>query len=168
MSDKPGVAGEKGKGAARGLARRLAERVGLHRALDAALEVVKPPQAPAPSSPRKPASEKRERGKQVLVRLSEAEHAELEERASRSGLTLPSYLREQCFTKPKTRSTHRPPIEREELAKLLGQFGKIGSNLNQLARAANMNEPPGRELDAAIADLRIVTAQAMRLLGRKP
>lgn len=103
------------------------------------------------------------------MRFSDAEYAEHDERAQRLGLTLPSYLRELAnATKPVTKSRHRPPVERELLAKLLGQYGKIGSNLNQIAHAVNMNEPPGKELDAAIVELRILSGQAMRALGRKP
>jgi hypothetical protein len=35
------------------------------------------------------------------------------------------------------RAVRRPPIERKELARLLGHLGKVGSNLNQLAHAYN-------------------------------
>lgn len=129
------------------------------------------PQAPAPALAKKSrrGSETRARGKAVLVRFSEEEFAEHDERARRIGLTLPSYLRELAnASKPETKSRHRPPVERELLAKLLGQYGKIGSNLNQIAHAVNMNEPPGKELDAAIVELRILSGQAMRALGRKP
>ena len=69
----------------------------------------------------------------VTSPYDEAEFAELEEAASRAGLTRASYQRVQSLATPKTRSTRRAPIERETLAKVLGQLGKIGSNLNQIA-----------------------------------
>jgi len=83
-------------------------------------------------------SGKRKKTIPVTSRYDEAEFAELNEAASRAGLTRASYQRVQSLAAPKTRSTRRPPIERETLAQLLGQLGKIGSNLNQLAKAANM------------------------------
>src|SRR5271170_4606279 len=83
----------------------------------------------------------------VTSRYDAEEFAELEEAASRAGLTRASYQRVQSLAKPKTRSTRRAPVERELLAKILGQLGKIGSNLNQIAHSANL----GREVQAEIA-----------------
>ena len=54
--------------------------------------------------------------------------AKLEEAASRAGLSRASYQRVQTLgTPPKTRSTRRAPIEREMLARALGQLGKVGA-----------------------------------------
>jgi hypothetical protein len=102
-----------------------------------------------------------------LVRLSAEEAAELDQAASRAGVTMPSYLRQQGLTKPKTRSMRRPAIEQELLARVLGQLGKIGSNLNQIAHAANMDEQPGLELDLALAELRGLVPVILEAMGRR-
>jgi hypothetical protein len=112
-------------------------------------------------------SESRKKTFLVTSRYDAEEFAELEEAASRAGLTRASYQRVQSLTtKPKTRSTRRAPIERELLAKLLGQLGKIGSNLNQVAAAANMGLTQTRKLDATLEALRLIVPLIMRAMGR--
>jgi hypothetical protein len=73
----------------------------------------------------------------VTSGYDEAEFAELDEAASRSGLTRASFQRVQSLAAPKTRSTRRAPVDREMLAKVLAQLGKIGSNMNQVGAAVN-------------------------------
>lgn len=186
MAEKPAATADE-KGSAAGLTRRLARRVaehagGLRRAIDATLDValdavrpppspdqVQPAPSPEPASKSRRGSEKRQRGKSVLVRFADEEFLLVETAASNTGLTVPSYTRAILLgEKLKTKSRNRPPIERELLARLLGQYGKIGSNLNQIAHAANLGELPGKELEAALAELRVLNAQTMRALGRKP
>src|SRR5437868_1951 len=84
-------------------------------------------------------SETRQKSHAVTVRFADGEFVDLDERASAAGLTLPSYIRELTVpaAKRQTRGTRRPPIERELAARILGQLGKVGSNVNQIARAAN-------------------------------
>jgi hypothetical protein len=103
----------------------------------------------------------------VTSRYDEAEFAELDEAASRAGLTRASFQRVQSLAAPKTRSTRRAPIERETLAKVLGQLGKIGSNLNQIAHAANVGVAGRLVVNGAIQDLRAVLPTLLEALGRK-
>ena len=112
-------------------------------------------------------SETRKKSIPVTSRYDEAEFAELDAAASRAGLTRASFQRVQSLAAPKTRSTRRAPIERETLAKLLGQLGKIGSNLNQIAHAANLNETQSREIDVTVAELRGLLSPILEALGRK-
>lgn len=112
-------------------------------------------------------SETRKKSIPVTSRYDETEFAELDEAASRAGVTRASYQRIQSLSEPKTRSTRRAPIERELLAKVLGQLGKIGSNLNQLARAANVGETDRAEIVVAVAELRALVPDVQDALGRK-
>ncbi len=104
----------------------------------------------------------------VTSRYDEQEFTELNEAASRAGLTRASYQRVQSLTEPKTRSTRRPPIEREILAKLLGQLGKLGSNLNQIAKAANTTGADEAEVRLAVMVVREAAQAVMTVLGRRP
>ena len=122
--------------------------------------------APSPSSRR--GSETRKKSIPVTSRYDLAEFAELEEAASRAGMTRASFQRVQSLAEPKTRSTRRAPIERETLAKVLGQLGKIGSNLNQIARAANLNQAERAEIGTTVAELRGLLPALLEALGRKP
>lgn len=116
---------------------------------------------------RRRGTETRKKTFAVTTRYDATEYAELEEAASRAGLTLASYQRVQSLAAPKTRSTRRAPVEKELLARLLGQLGKIGSNLNQLARAANMGVTLTAELTAVLGSLRGLIPHIMFALGRR-
>jgi hypothetical protein len=130
------------------------------------------PSAPAEAAPpvlkkTRRGSESRKKSIPVTSRYDEAEFAELEEAASRAGLSRASYQRVQSLTKTKTRSTRRPPIERELAAQLLGQVGRVGGNLHQLVRHLNF----GRELEEqrlaeVLAALEELKGEIMQALGR--
>ncbi|HEY1723311.1 MAG TPA: MobC family plasmid mobilization relaxosome protein [Magnetospirillaceae bacterium] len=113
-------------------------------------------------------SETRKKSIPVTSRYDAQEFAELEERASEAGLTRASYQREKSLTAPVTRSTRRAPIDRELLAKTQGQLGKVGSNLNQIARAANVGEIQLAEIRAAVAEVRALVRVIQEALGQRP
>jgi hypothetical protein len=70
---------------------------------------------------------------------------------------------------PAPRQVRRPPVERKELARLLGELGKIGGNLNQLARAANTGVViDATEVSEALAGLGAVRDAILTALGREP
>ena len=98
-------------------------------------------------------SEKRARTAHITIRLTPEERAKVDAAAERAGLTTGSYARGVILGAPAPRQVRRPPIERKELARLLGQIGHIGSNINQIARVANEGDgidhvDLSRELDA--------------------
>lgn len=112
-------------------------------------------------------SQTRKKLHMVTTAYDPDEFAQLDEAASRAGLSRASFQRVQTLgTPPKTRSTRRAPIEREMLAKALGQLGKVGSNLNQLAHAANLNRTERDQIGAAVAELRGLLPDFLQALGR--
>lgn len=105
---------------------------------------------PQPHSRR--GTETRQRVKIVPVRCTVAEHVAMTESAIRAGLSLGAYMRFLASGSPGPRAVRRPPMERAELARLLAEFGKLGSNVNQLARVANTHgELPDQATLAGIA-----------------
>jgi hypothetical protein len=62
----------------------------------------------------------------------------------------------------------RPPVERGELARILGELGKIGSNVNQIAKAIHTtrNLPSWSELAEIKADIAVLRAAVIKALGR--
>lgn len=65
---------------------------------------------------------------------------------------------------------HKPHPEMQAVAKVLGELGKIGSNLNQIARVANSH---GRSaevatLEAMLRELEALRAAAVATLSRSP
>jgi len=108
------------------------------------------------------------RGKFVAVRCTDEEYAAILGRASEAGLKIGSFLRSLALGDPGPRAARRPPIERQELARLLGELGKIGSNVNQLARGFNRDGilPGFPEILAAQRDIRDMRTALMKALGR--
>jgi len=104
----------------------------------------------------------------VAVRCTVEEHAAIGEAAAQAGLSVGGFLRAQALGRPGPRSVRRPPIERKDLAKLLGQIGKVGSNVNQLAHAYNaIGRMPGfPELLAIRQEVGHMRAALIKALGR--
>jgi hypothetical protein len=112
-------------------------------------------------------SEKRARSTHITIRLSPAEREALDAHAERTGLTTGSYARGVLFGAPTPRQVRRPPVERQELARLLGALGRVGGNLNQLAHRFNSGLPTDRqEVLDAIRSLAPVRDAILAALGR--
>jgi len=114
-------------------------------------------------------TEKRLRTAHITVRLTPGERATIDGAAERAGLTCGSYLRQVALGAPTPRQVRRPPVERRELARLLGELGRVGNNINQLARIVNSGEEVEvKELTEALAALSPVRDAILQALGRDP
>jgi hypothetical protein len=114
-------------------------------------------------------SEKRVRKRILPIRLSEEEHAVIDQAADRAGLVIGSYARQALLGAPAPRQVRRPAVERRELARLLGELGKIGGNLNQLAKAMNSGLLIYEgEVDTALHGLAEMRDAVLKALGREP
>ena len=114
-------------------------------------------------------TEKRIRGRILTVRLSAEEYAVIDAAADRAQLATGSYVRQTLLGAPAPRQMRRPTVEKKELARLLGELGKIGGNLNQLAKAVNTGILVyGGEIDAALGGLAQLKDAILKALGRAP
>ena len=61
-------------------------------------------------------------------------------------------------------------MQKAELARLLGELGKVGSNVNQIARAFNQHQgsPSLKELTEMKGELVAMRTAIMKALGREP
>ena len=100
-------------------------------------------------------TEKRRRQKRITPRLTDGEYALITAAADRAGLTVNSYARAQILAKPATRARRVPPVNRTELARLLGLVNLLGSNVNQIARQLNSGRD-AEEIGELAATLRAV------------
>jgi hypothetical protein len=82
-------------------------------------------------------SSKRQRDAQILVRLTAEEHAGIAEKADRAGMAKAAFLRTAALNSPGPRAQRRPPIDHVALRRLLGELGRVGNNINQIARVLN-------------------------------
>jgi hypothetical protein len=104
----------------------------------------------------------------ISVRCTAQERTKIDDAATEAGLSVGAYLRSLALGKAGPRAVRRPPIERKELARLLGHLGKVGSNLNQLAHAYNRGErvPALAELTAMRKEVEEIRDALMAALGR--
>ena len=73
---------------------------------------------------------------QIMLRLTDTEYEIVAENAKSTNLPLAEYVRKQVM-KQKVIAKYEIVADLPELKKLVAEFGKIGSNLNQIARHFN-------------------------------
>lgn len=73
---------------------------------------------------------------QIMLRLTDTEYEIVAENAKSANLPLAEYVRKQVM-KQKVIAKYEIVADLSELKKLVAEFGKIGSNLNQIARHFN-------------------------------
>ena len=112
------------------------------------------------------------RSRVVKTRMTEEEYAEFAERLSACNMSQAEFIRQAI-----TGAAIRPiitvsPVNDELLAavgKLTAEYGKIGGNLNQIARALNEYGTPYNtlsvEVRAAIFDLAALKYEVLRKVG---
>ena len=99
--------------------------------------------------------------KLIAIRYSLQEYAALKNKAQRAGLSVSAFVRlEASGIKPRRKTT---PDQRLAV-RYLAELGKIGSNLNQLARCANMNQAGAQEIDAARQEIAALGKQLRSIL----
>jgi hypothetical protein len=104
----------------------------------------------------------------INLRCSESEREAIKNAALRAGLSVGAFLRALALGDPGPRAVRRPPVERVELARLLGHLGKIGSNINQIAKAIHTTcaFPTWPELACIRDDIATMRAALLAALGR--
>ena len=82
-------------------------------------------------------SQKRQRERGFMVRATPEEYAAIRERAANAGLTAGGFLRACALGDSGPRAKRRPPVEIQQLGKAVAELNKVGSNINQIAKALN-------------------------------
>ena len=112
------------------------------------------------------------RSRVVKTRLTDEEYADFTARLAPYGMSQSEFIRQAI-----TRATIRPivtvsPVNDELLAavgKLTAEYGRIGGNLNQIARTLNEWHSPypqlAGEVRAAVSDLAALKFEVLRKVG---
>ena len=97
-------------------------------------------------------SEKRRRTKRRSVRFTAEEFNRISAKADASGFGFAGYLRAAALDGDAgPRAQRRLPADHQALRELLGHVGRIGNNINQIARAINSGDKPNLpELEEAL------------------
>lgn len=119
---------------------------------------------------KKSGSETRQRRKLLQIRVSDTELSSIAEMADRAALTIPSYARQILLDTPPPRAVRKPSVDTQQVAKMLGELGKVGSNLNQIAHHLNAGTAGAgsNTITAALEDVQAMRDACMKALGRKP
>ena len=113
-------------------------------------------------------SDKRQRTRLKAIRLTPDELAAIEGAAERAGMSVGAYMRSVVLAAPVPRQSRRPPVEKKALAQLLAHIGKIGSNVNQIAKYGNLGRLiENAHLAEAAADIAMIRQAIMVALGRE-
>lgn len=115
-------------------------------------------------------SEKRQRTKRRSVRFTTDEFNRIAAKADNSGIGFAAFMRAAALDGDAgPRAQRRPPADHKALRQLLGHVGRIGNNINQIARAINAGEkaslPDLQEALRAYLDIRTAIFDA---LGKTP
>ena len=116
-------------------------------------------------------SETRKRTVLLTARFDKQEAASIRRIADRSGLSVGALVRRALLDTPPPRATRHPPADVQAVARLLGQLGKIGSNINQIAYHLNAGRPGDRvegSIDEALRDLSELRLVCLQALGKEP
>jgi hypothetical protein len=121
-----------------------------------------------PAKPKRSGSEMRQATARVTVRLTPEQRQQLAEWANSSGVTCGSYARAKLFAGKPIRAVRVPSIERQALAQLLAQLGRLNGNVYQISRAANFGEwyEPG-DLKQALKEITELRNAVLAALGRE-
>lgn len=105
---------------------------------------------------------------QVMLRLTDTEYEIVSTNAKNANLPLAEYARKQVMNK-KVIVKYELVADLPELKKLIAEFGKIGSNLNQIARHFNSGGIHSQEMQKAInqgiADIYEMKYEVLKLAG---
>ena len=100
----------------------------------------------------------------LQIRITPKEKDRLFSLANEAEAEVSDYVRGKIFNQSVRRSP-RAKGDRAELIKILGELGKVGSNVNQIARAINRREnPQGLAFDLALQDIASLGDQIRKAL----
>ena len=130
---------------------------------------ITPPATPRPAPWRGRPRVENPRNAWVHIRVTADERAALEAAAERLEMMLGPYVVSAALNAPQRRATRKPSVNVVVLSRLLGQLGKAGSNVNQLAKLANQTgqlsgiEAEAEEAIRAMRDAGKAISAALRM-----
>jgi len=114
-------------------------------------------------------SDKRQRNKRSYIRWTSDEFNQAAAKADNCGLSFAAFLRAAVLDGDTgARAQRRPPIDHKALRQSLGEVGRVGNNINQIARALNSGEKANLpELQEVLRDCIDVLNRINAALGKK-
>lgn len=129
-----------------------------------------PPQnkSPKQTQSNKKRSEKRKKTTSLVVRLSPAEHDKIKKKAKKLGVTVSAFLRVQALENASADTLLAPTVDQKLLGKVSAQLGRIGSNVNQMAKRLNSgHQVAAKELEAMRRNLAVMQAAILKAVNMR-
>jgi uncharacterized protein (DUF1778 family) len=110
------------------------------------------------------------KGKCMTVRVTVEDRSKIADAAGKAGLSVGEFVRTVTLGTALPSAAKLPLVDRQQLVRLLGELGKVGSNVNQIAKAFNSASavPEVQALAAMRADLAAMRSALMTALGSEP
>ena len=116
--------------------------------------------------PQKETDMKREH--RVTIRLTDTEFSIIENAATQAEMNISEYMRTQTM-EGKVNARFEIVADVDQIKKLIGEFGKIGSNLNQIARYFNqggiLSSEMRNEIRKSLRDIYEMKYEVMKMAG---
>ena len=116
--------------------------------------------------PQKETDMKREH--RVTIRLTDTEFSIIENAATQAEMSISEYMRTQTM-EGKVNARFEIVADVDQIKKLIGEFGKIGSNLNQIARYFNqggiLSSEMRSEIRKSLRDIYEMKYEVMKMAG---
>lgn len=116
--------------------------------------------------PQKETDMKREH--RVTIRLTDTEFSIIENAATQAEMSISEYMRTQTM-EGKVNARFEIVADVNQIKKLIGKFGKIGSNLNQIARYFNqggiLSSEMRNEIRKSLRDIYEMKYEVMKMAG---
>ena len=116
--------------------------------------------------PQKEMDMKREH--RVTIRLTDIEFSIIENAAEQAEMSISEYMRTQTM-EGKVNARFEIVADVNQIKKLIGEFGKIGSNLNQIARYFNqggiLSSEMRNEIRKSLRDIYEMKYEVMKMAG---
>ena len=104
----------------------------------------------------------------VTIRLTDTEFSIIENAAEQAEMSISEYMRTQTM-QGQVNARFEIVADVAEIKKLIGEFGKIGSNLNQIARDFNqggiISTEMKNEIRKSLRDIYEMKYEVMRMAG---
>ena len=116
--------------------------------------------------PQKETDMKREH--RVTIRLTDTEFSIIENAATQAEMSISEYMRTQTM-EGKVNARFEIVADVNQIKKLIGEFGKIGSNLNQIARYFNqggiLSSEMKNEIRKSLRDIYEMKYEVVKMAG---
>ena len=103
----------------------------------------------------------------ITIRLTDTEFSIIENSAEQAYMSISEYMRKQIM-EGQVNTKFEVVADVKEIKKLIGELGKIGSNLNQIARYFNQGgiiSEMRKEIKKSLRDIYEMKYEVMRMTG---